>query len=215
MRCTISCPEQALDFRNASVRMRRSISESYVQPMHQQEPSHQRQSTCPVMIHNIVLHADMYPREKIPHQGCAESLKTIDTESLTSSEDDYKLSGRTSGCSLENSTCTCSPSYDDLYASLSSDVPINCDVFMQVLLNEQFANKVNNHNLKLCRQIAMSSSFCIAVLYTVARVLFTIGAIDAGFTYNAVQNMFLSGSCVYFCGGSFGLFKQWKVARSS
>ncbi len=34
-------------------------------------------------------------------------------------------------------------------ASLSlSDAPINLDVFVQVLLQEQFAKKVKNHNLK-------------------------------------------------------------------
>ena len=176
----------------------------------EQEPTHKRQNTCPVM----VLDADIYPREKTPH-GCSEELlKTLDTESLTSSEDDYSLSWRMSDCSLENSKCSCSPSYDDVYVSLSSTfvAPINLDVFLQVLLHEKLPNKFNNRNLKLCREVAMSSSsFCIAVLYTVAGVLFTIGAIDAGFTHDSVQNMFLSGSCLYFCGGSIGLSKQWKA----
>ncbi len=212
-RYTINCPEQTFDLCDTSVRMRRSISESYTQPIHQ-KPFHQRHSTCPVMIDiDVVLDADTYPREKITHGCNAESLKTIDTESFTSSEDDSKFSRRMSDCSLENSTC--SPSYDDLYASLSSDAPINLDVFVQVLFHEQFANTVDNHNLKLCQEIAISSSSCIALLYIVAGALFTIGAIDAGFTHDAVQNIFLSGSCIYFCAGSFGLFKQWKAARSS
>ena len=117
---------------------------------------------------------------------------------------------------MEQHVYSPSPSYDDVYASLSlSDAPINIDVFVQVLLKEQCANKVDNHNLKLCQEIAMSSSFCIAALYTVAGALFTIGAIDAGFTHDTIQNIFLSGSCLYFCGSSFVLFKQWRTARSS
>lgn len=218
---TIISPEETIDLRSISAARRRSVSESSMQPMHP-EPSHQRQNTCPVMI-DIVLDADNFPQEKIPKRCSAESLKTLDTESLTCSEAD-SYSRRRSDCSLENNTDS-NPSYDDIYASLSSDVPINVDVFVQALqgmyakgqieksLHEQFANKVDN--LKLCQEIAMSSSFYIAILYTVAGVLFTIGAIDIGLTNGAVQNIFLTGSCIYFCGGSFGLFKQWKAARSS
>ncbi len=209
-RYAINCPEKTLDARTASVRIRRSFSESPMQPKHTKEPSLHRHDTCPVMIHIDRLDGDMKCR--------AESLKTLDTDSLKSHEDDYKLSWRTSDCSLENSTCSPSPSHDDVYALLSlSDAPINLDVFVQVLLQEQFANKVKYHNLNLWQEIAMSTSFYIAVLYTVAGLLFTIGAIiDAVFfTHDAVQNIFLSGSCIYFCGSSFVLFKQWQSARSS
>ncbi len=214
-RYAVNCPEKTLDVRTTSVRIRRSFSESSMQPKHK-EPSLHRHDTCPVMIHIDRLDRDIYPREKIPYKCSAESLKTLDTDSLKSHEDDCKLSWRISNCSLENSTCSPSPSYDDVYASLSlSDADINLDAFVQVLLQEQFANKVDNHNLKLCQEIAMSSSFCIAALYTVAGALFTIGAIDAGFTHDTAQNIFLSGSCFYFCGSSFVLFKQWKAARTS
>jgi len=218
---TIISSEETIDLRSISAARRRSVSESFMQPMHL-EPSHHRQYTCPVMV-DIVLDADTFPQEKIPKRCSVESLKTLDTESLTCSEAD-SYSRRRSDCSLENNTDS-NPSYDDVYSSLSSDAPINVDVFVQALqgmyakgqidssLHEQFANKVDN--LKLCQEIAMSSSFCIAILYTVAGVLFTIGAIDIGLTSGAVQNIFLTGSCIYFCGGSFGLFKQWKAARSS
>ena len=212
---TADCPDQTLDLQPTSMTRRRSLSDSLMQ-MHL-EPSHHRQNTCPVMIH-IVLDAVTFPKEKIP-QGCsAESSKTIDTVSLTSSEDD-----RRSYCSLDNNTC--SPSYDEVYASLSTDAPVDVDMFvqalkglyvngqMQKLLHEQFASKVNN--LKLYREIATSPSFYVAVLYTFAGTLFTLGALDIGLSQDAVQNVYLTGSCAYFVGGTFGLIKQWKAARAS
>eukprot|EP00985_Skeletonema_marinoi_P014084 scaffold7066_cov169-Skeletonema_marinoi.AAC.9 len=56
--------------------------------------------------------------------------------------------------------------------------------------------------------MATSTSVGIAVLYTVAGVLFTIGAIDTGLPGDVVQNMFLTGSCIYFSAGAFGLYLQ-------
>lgn len=206
---TTNCPGKTLDTQPTS-RRRRSLSASSMQ-MHL-EPSHKRQNTCPVMI-RIELDADTFPKEKKPQECSAESWKTIDTESLTSMSD----------CSLENNVC--SPSYDEVYASLSTEASVDVDTFLQALkglyvegqmqksLHEQFASKVNN--LTLYREIIASPSFYVAVLYTVAGVLFTIGALDIGLRQNAVQNIFLTGSCIYFCGGIFSLFKQWKAARSS
>ena len=49
--------------------------------------------------------------------------------------------------------------------------------------------------------MATSTSVGIAVFYTVAGVLFTIGAIDTGLPGDVVQNMFLTGSCIYFSAG--------------
>jgi hypothetical protein len=190
------------------------------------------------MIH-IVLDADTFPQEKLPKRCSQESLKTLDTESLACSQDTFRrrsdfslensagdtLSRRRSDFSLENSVSSTAPSCDDVYASLSSDKTINVDVFVQALngmyakgqietsLHEQFVDKVNN--LKICQEIATSTSFGIAVLYTVAGMLFTVGAIDTGLPGDVVQNIFLTGSCIYFCAGVFGLYQQWKAARCS
>jgi hypothetical protein len=77
-------------------------------------------------------------------------------------------------------------------------------------LHEQFAKKT-----RLWQETVMTTGFCIAILYTVAGIFFTIGAIDTGLPGDVVQNMFLSGSCIYVCAGVFCLYQQWKFARSS
>jgi len=82
-----------------------------------------------------------------------------------------------------------------------------------VASHEQSVDKVNIH-LKVCLEMARSTSVGIAVLYTVAGVLFTIGAIDTGLPGDVVQNMFLTGSCIYFSAGAFGLYLQWKARCS-
>ena len=215
---TKTCTVQTL-----STIRRRSGSESLMQPMHL-EPFHRSQSTCPpVIMMDIVLDADKFSQEELPKVCSIESLKTVDTESLTCSQDDTLSYRRRSDCSLENSTTGSTPSYDDVYASLSSDTDV--DVFIHALngmyakgqieksLHEEFVTKVNN--LTVWQEIAMSTGFGIALLYTVAGMLFTIGSIDAGLPEDAVQNMFLAGSCIYLCGGTFSLYQQWKAARSS
>jgi len=144
------------------------------------------------------------------------------------------LSGRKSDFFLENSVrSTSRPSIGTTYASLSSTHKnINVDVFVQsfngmhakdqidtssheqsVDSHEQSVGKVNIH-LKVCLEMATSTSVGIAVLYTVAGVLFTIGAIDTGLPGDVVQNMFLTGSCIYFSAGAFGLYLQWKARCS-
>jgi hypothetical protein len=214
-----ACFDAQENLRSTFSTRRRSGSESSMQQMHL-EPSHRRQSTCPVMIH-IVLDSDTLSQEKLPIKCSTESLNTLDT--LTSSQD--TLSRRRSDFSLENSVASATPTCDNVYASLSSEKIINVDVFVQALnemyakgkidksLHEQFVDKVNS--LKVCREIATSTDFGFAVLYTVAGMLFTIGAIDTGLEEDVVQNMFLTGSCIYFCAGVFGLYQQWKAARSS
>jgi hypothetical protein len=209
-----ACFDAQGNLRSTSTSRRSSGSESTMQQMHL-EPSHRRQSTCPVIIH-IVLDADTSSQEELPKRCSTESLKTLDTESLTCSKDAFR---RRSDFTLENSVSS------NVYASLSSDKTINVDVFVQALngmyakgqietsLREQFVDKVNN--LKVCQEIATSTSFSIAVLYTVAGMLFTIGAIDTGLPGDVVQNIFLTGSCIYFCAGVFGLYQQWKAARCS
>mmetsp|Transcript_8502 Transcript_8502/g.17154 ORF Transcript_8502/g.17154 Transcript_8502/m.17154 type:complete len:357 (+) Transcript_8502:753-1823(+) len=151
------------------------------------------------------------------------------------------LPGRKSDFFLENSVrSTSRPSIGTTYASLSSTHKnINVDVFVQsfngmhakdqidtssheqsvdsheqpVDSHEQSVGKVNIH-LKVCQEMATSTSVGIAVLYTVAGVLFTIGAIDTGLPGDVVQNMFLTGSCIYFSAGAFGLYLQWKARCS-
>ena len=186
---------------------RRSWSEKMQQLTHR-DPSHRRQVTAPVIIH-IDLDVDTLSQQ--------EELCTI-SRSLTCSQDTQ--SRRTSGFSLESSV-----SAEDIYASLSSDKAIDVDLFLHVLnkmyqngqihssFHEQFVTKTNN--LNLYREVVMSAGFYMAVSYTIAGLLFTIGAIDTGLSTNVVQNMFLSGSCIYFSGGSYCLFKQWQVARNS
>jgi len=144
------------------------------------------------------------------------------------------LSGRKSDFFLETSVrSTSRPSIGTTYASLSSTHKnINVDVFVQsfngmhakdqidtssheqsVDSHEQSVDKVNIHR-KVCLEMATSTSVSIAVLYTVAGVLFTIGAIDTGLPGDVVQNMFLTGSCIYFSAGVFGLYLQWKARCS-
>eukprot|EP00984_Skeletonema_dohrnii_P000874 scaffold270_cov123-Skeletonema_dohrnii-CCMP3373.AAC.1 len=190
----------------------------------------------------IVLDAeDTFSQEKLPKRSSTESLKTLDTESLTCPQDSRRksdislengvsdpLSGRKSDFSLENS-----PSIGTIYASLSSThKPIRVSMFVQSFVkgqidtssheqsvdshehsHEQSVDKVNIH-LKVCLEMARSTSVGIAVLYTVAGVLFTIGAIDTGLPGDVVQNMFLTGSCIYFSAGAFGLYLQWKARCS-
>lgn len=191
---------------------RRSGSEKMQQPTHR---AHRRQLTAPVIIH-IDLDVDTLSQQEV----CAtSSLNTLETGSLTCCSQDTQ-SRRTSGFSLESNV-----SADDIYASLSSEKAIDVDLFLHVLnkmyqngqidlsFHEQFVAKTNN--LNLYREIVMSEGFYMAVSYTIAGLLFTIGAIDTGLSGNVVQNMFLSGSCIYFSGGTYCLFKQWKAARNS
>jgi hypothetical protein len=193
---------------------RRSGSEKIQQLAHR-DPSHRRQVTAPVIIH-IDLDVDTLSQQE---ELCTtSSLNTLETGSMTCSQDTQ--SRRTSGFSLESSV-----SAEDIYASLSSDKAIDVDLFLHVLnkmyqngqihssFHEQFVTKTNN--LNLYREVVMSAGFYMAVSYTIAGLLFTIGAIDTGLSTNVVQNMFLSGSCIYFSGGSYCLFKQWQAARNS
>mmetsp|Transcript_17603 Transcript_17603/g.26180 ORF Transcript_17603/g.26180 Transcript_17603/m.26180 type:complete len:364 (+) Transcript_17603:127-1218(+) len=201
-------------------------------------------------MHAIVLDAeDTFSQEKLPKRSSApESLKTLDTESLTCPQDSRRksdislengvrdtLSGRKSDFSPENSVRSTarSPSIGATYASLASThKTINVDVFVQsydgmhakgqidTSSHEQSVDKVNiNLNFicsqhKVCLEMATSTSVGIAVFYTVAGVLFTVGAVHTGFPGDVVQNMFLAGSCIYFSAGVFGLYLQWKARLS-
>ncbi|KAK1745399.1 hypothetical protein QTG54_003323 [Skeletonema marinoi] len=199
-------------------------------------------------MHAIVRDAeDTFSQEKLPKRSSTESLKTLDTESLTCPQDSRRKSDislengvrdtlpvRKSDFSLENSVRTDrSPSIGTTYASLSSThKTIRVSMFVQSFAkgqidtssheqsvdshehsHEQSVDKVNIH-LKVCLEMARSTSVGIAVLYTVAGVLFTIGAIDTGLPGDVVQNMFLTGSCIYFSAGAFGLYLQWKARCS-
>jgi len=202
-----SVPKLHVHRRSGSVKMQQSTHRG---------PSHRRQVTAPVIIH-IDLAVDTLSTQQ--EELCTtSSLNTLETGSLTCSQDTQ--SRRTSGFSLESSV-----SADDIYASLSSDKAIDVDLFLHVLnkmyqngqidlsFHEQFVTKTNN--LNLYQEIVMSEGFYMAVSYTIAGLLFTIGAIDTGLSTNVVQNMFLSGSCIYFSGGTYCLFKQWQAARNS
>ena len=194
---------------------RRSGSET-VQPTHR-DPSHRRQNTCPVIFH-IELDLDTLSQQKVSQEVCAtSSLNTLETEASTFSQGTL----RSDSSLVENSF----RSVDDLYASLSeTEKSVDVDLFLHVLndlyandqivsLREQFVTKTSN--LRLYQEILTSTGFYIALAYTVAGLLFTIGAIDTGLSVSVVQNMFLSGSCIYASGGAFCLFQQWKAARFS
>mmetsp|Transcript_23208 Transcript_23208/g.34673 ORF Transcript_23208/g.34673 Transcript_23208/m.34673 type:complete len:531 (-) Transcript_23208:92-1684(-) len=204
-----------------------------------------RRSTVPESVimqqmHAIVLDAeDPFSQEKLPKRSSTESVKSLDTESLTCPQDSRRksdislengvrdtLPGRKSDVSLENSVGSertdRSPSIGTTYASLASTHKnVRVSMFVQSFAkgqidtssHEQSVDKVNIHR-KVCLEMATSTSVGIAVLYTVAGVLFTVGAIDTLLPADVVQNMFLTGSCFYFSAGAFGLYLQWKARLS-
>eukprot|EP00984_Skeletonema_dohrnii_P037848 scaffold40382_cov283-Skeletonema_dohrnii-CCMP3373.AAC.1 len=132
-------------------------------------------------MHAIVLDAeDTFSQEKLPKRSSTESLKPLDTESLTCPQDSRRksdislengvrdtLSGRKSDFSPENSVRSTarSPSIGATYASLASThKTINVDVFVQsydgmhakgqidTSSHEQSVDKVNINLNFICSQ---------------------------------------------------------------
>ena len=52
-------------------------------------------------------------------------------------------------------------------------------------------------------------TFYISIFYSVAGFLFTISELPLGFTSSTLQNIYLTGSCLYFCGSIGILYRAW------
>lgn len=54
-----------------------------------------------------------------------------------------------------------------------------------------------------------SPSFYISIFYAIAGLLFTISELPLGLTSSALQNIYLTGSCLYFFGSVGILYRAW------
>lgn len=59
------------------------------------------------------------------------------------------------------------------------------------------------------RKLLCLPSFYISIAYAIGGLMFTIGECQVGFSPSAVQNIYLVGSSLYFCGSAGILYRAW------
>lgn len=182
---------------------------------------HKRAPTCPAAIF------DLLEIKRI-------SMGTCETKSLTDSE-------RTNG---PISTWACLVGKDitlagnlkntaefDCYDALLSfgmDGPADLDASFRVMKRmsgcstadmasiRQLATDITKKDLRRLafRQLAHLPSFYIAIAYMIGGLMFTVGECQSGFSTSTRQNIYLTGSSLYFCGSMGILFRAWMNVRS-
>ena len=173
---------------------------------------HRRSPTCP------------------PNVFKRTSLATFETESMTDTE--------RSAPDVEVSTCASLLGKDisfkgrpkqkanfecyDMFISFSKDEP-DIDGSFRVIKRISKSDAIDTQEvcrmaseettLKLrqmaCRKLLCRSSFYISVAYALGGFMFTIGECQLGFSPSGVQNIYLTGSSLYFFGSAGILYRAW------
>ena len=108
----------------------------------------------------------------------------------------------------------------DVFKTLSKDNPTNLDHSFCLVRNLCLSNPVDQQQLASqktmneLRYLAFRRqfhlpSFYIATLYSIGGFLFTIGELPFRFSLSAIQNIYLMGATLFFCGSAVSFYQAW------
>ncbi|KAL3793251.1 hypothetical protein HJC23_000793 [Cyclotella cryptica] len=177
---------------------------------------HRRAPTCPAAIF------DLFETKRL-------SLNTCETKSLTDSEctndhlstwsslvgKDILLEGN-----LKNKI---EFDFYDALISFGMDESTNLNASFRVMTRlsgcsttdmtsmRQLATDVTKKDLRRLafHQLVHLPSMYIAIAYMIGGLMFTVGECQWGFSASTIQNIYLTGSSLYFCGSTGILFRAW------
>ena len=194
-------------------------------------PKHKLSPSCPTIGQRPGLRYSYIPKdvEKI-------SIQTVVTDQLTEfseevNDDLILLIGQdievkeALASTLSHEMMDCSEVYKaikqptdlDLFLKVWRDINYKCPNGINQYASSRFkydlVSSALKRHLAVCRRLAASANFLCSIFSTMAGFIFMIGACELKVSDLFLSNLFLSGSCLYFCASTYSLFQAWMRAN--